>query len=236
MGNSQMWVIPQLRFVLQCSNQPALQMGKLGPRDHVLCAPGLSLAPRGWGAQGFQGTLGLEFPHPVGTGVLWGEPCRVDCLPPLGSGDLSQGWHCSPHTPSVAGPQAARAEYIPTLPPAPDPVEDLCPGIVPWGLGTVPGRRAVDPHGGHQPSPPPSPPPTPVSLNLSFWSHDVAGPHPICCNLHKSWMTLRHQTPPGPEPGGRAWQAEGLGFLGIDGPRHRSELLCRGKGTKRVRP
>lgn len=41
----------------------------------------------------------------------------------------------------------------PTLSPTPDLVEDIDPGILPWGLGTVSERCATDLPGGHQPSP-----------------------------------------------------------------------------------
>lgn len=198
-------------------------MGKMGPRDHVLCVPGVNLALRGWGA----GTAPSGIlPHPVGTGVLQGEPYGVDCLPLLGLRGLESGLALPPYTPSVAGPQAVQAEYTPTLPPAPDPVEDIDPGIVPWGLGSVPGRHAIDPHRGRQLSPHIPSTAAQVSLSLSFRSHGVPGPHSVCCNLCKSQMILGYQKPPGPDPGGRPWLAEGPGFLGMDSPRHRSELLC----------
>lgn len=67
----------------------------------------------------------------------------------LGSADFSGCKHWPlPH------PWRDHREPRQSLLPAPDQVEDIDPGVVPWGLGTVPERRAINLLGSHQPSPP----------------------------------------------------------------------------------
>lgn len=122
-----------------------------------------------------QGTL--ESPCPVGTGVLQGVCQGVAWFPPLGLGAIHRvsGGTChgaglpaggverrQPGSADFSGrkhrplphPWRDHREPRQSLLPAPDQVEDIDPGVVPWGLGTVPERRAINLLGSHQPSPP----------------------------------------------------------------------------------
>lgn len=94
-----------------------------------------------------------------GTGLPAG---RVEHRQP-GSADFSGRKHWTlPH------PWQDHREPRQSLLPAPDQVKDIDPGVVPWGLGTVPERHAINLLGSHQPSPPGAGLPEQLFLILQF--------------------------------------------------------------------